>query len=316
VPMPTSPNTTMVASSAPSIKAADLNDDATYLSRIYAILGFTVPTVGVNAPQWAFVEEALRQRFSIDHNGFPGGKVNVLREGWQFPWQVNAAAAATPDLKWKVAAAAGGSRGFVQTLAPSITTPPYGGNLLSIGFGNGANTDVYSVGSGVQLVCAGMSAISWAIEFDLAPDGVGANGAQISAGLGDTQDINAAAEYLRFSKASAAANWTFECKSAAMAVTSLNATGVPPKLSATGLQRGKIEVHGSATPYGVFAGGAMVRAFLDDVLVATLNPSLPSTLVIPTTPLYLGFYGACTVALGSCGTLYVGKTTLATNTMA
>lgn len=310
--MPESPNETYVGGSTPSIKAATQNDLQTYLSRLYAILGFSVPTVGTVADQFAFVEEQLRKRFVIDHNGFPGGKARLTTTDWDFGWLTNVNAATSPDGRW-VVTAAGGLRNFVVVSAPS-SSAPYGGRLLSLGFGTGDATNLYAVAEAGQSVCADVSTVSWRAEFDVAMDAIGANNADHIVGLSAGQSPEGATEYIWFRKQSAQTNWFCEIKQGAGVALS-NSSGVAPHIPSSGLQRLKIEVHGSATPYGVANGGhATVRFFIDDAPVQTYVDGTGGV-VVPTTAMYRAMSGQCTNAAGPGATLTVGRLTLASNSM-
>lgn len=264
------------------------------------------PTTLSTLPQWRFHDAALNARFLVDHNGFPTGRLNLMREEWLFV-QASTSTPANPLSSyplWKTtisgtSAAFGGAGAFGVSL--------YGGrtaNLQPLNAATGAKSFIATTN---QLIDPSKTRVTWSLEWDAAPDAVGANGTTIYIGMSSAQDPSAAASgFAWFKKASTDTNWQCQCGQGAPGgtVTNTDSGVVPvPESSGNGLQRFKIELHGSATVYGA----QRVMFYIDDALVATITTN------IPTVTQYLAFGGITTATSGTMHDISIGTITLDNN---
>lgn len=270
----------------------------------FKVLGIPVtltsPSTTDDLPQLVVKDAAGHVRAVIvDHNGLPTkGRVNHFREEWKVLLSsITAGGIVSGNPMWFLTVA--GAPGGLITQAPRTF---YGGTVANIGVLN-TLANKMAVASGLQLVNPSNADATWVLEYDLAPDAIGANGFTFWHGLSGSKDPNAPASgYAWFRKANGDTNW--QCETNDGATTTTVNSAVAPTVDTAALQRFRIELHGASSPYG-----AMVRFFINETLVAT------STTHLPTAVQYVVFAGLCTAA-GTAHELMVGTVSLSSNRFA
>lgn len=267
---------------------------------VYNALGLqsSYPPSTGDAPQVSLQNSASNLRAVLcDHNGlFTMGRINHFREEWKASFSTSSGGAISADPAWFLTVA--GSPGSTLTQAPPSF---YGGNVVNLGVLNTTNNKI-ALATSMQVANPSNTAASWVLEYDLAPDAIGSNGFTYWHGFSGSKDPNSPASgYAWFRKSNGDTNW--QCETNDGATTTTVGTSVAPTTDSTALQRFRIEIHGSATPYGA----ATVRFFINETLVAT------STTHLPTAAQYVTFAGLCTAGPGTGHELMVGTVSLSSN---
>lgn len=207
-------------------------------NRMLEIQHADTPTIAnpVYSPLQSFFDSANNRRVVRDHLGFDNSRVE------------------TTVLDW-----------VTHTLTPTAT----GTAVVNVSY------DVFKKGPGVSMLVAAnndsiffesgylfgttvdgdhVSILEW--EIDTSGNLTGTPGLTVEAGYKHDQSLPSTEDYVKFSKTSASANWQFMTRSTAL--TFSQDTGV----TATGVQRFRIEWYGANHP-----GGARALGYIDGVLV-------------------------------------------------
>lgn len=225
--------------------------------------GASPTTFGADTPILSSKNSAGNSRaVLVDHNGlFTMGRVSHRREEWWTSFSIAGASTAvvSANQTWfvtQVGAAAQTQTAIETTGSNIVVLQP--SNVLNNKSAIATNQTVMYPGSTVTSV----------FECEAAFDQVGANSLTGWIGFCGAKDPTApAGGFAWFKRASTDTNW--RCQTNDGATTNDLDSGVAPT---TAYQRFRIEVHGSATPYGA----ATVRFFINEALVQTSTSNLPT----------------------------------------
>lgn len=246
-----------------------------FIAYLMKLLNGQLPVApgGANAdkPQlMPYANGASNPRWLVSHNGFPGGPINVFREQWMAGQNTSAAGLLINNPVWYMEYTnAGGAPSWQQG---QVSGSLYAGTFSKLNLASTLNNAVLL--SSTPIFNPACTFASWELKADFAMDTVGANNATFWVGLSGTSDYRTpgASGYLWFKKTSGVTNW--QCEANDGASTTTQDSGVPPLAFGTGgMQRLRIEYHGSTTPYGANTA----RFFINDVLVKTYTTNLPIT---------------------------------------
>lgn len=305
-----------LTSQFPAEDGNDIQDGITWLfNGIRTIRGLIVGGAGAavftrtaDSPILLAKNSAENARWLIDHNGLPGGRIELLDE----KWLLTQAATATPANPlssyplWMTTISGASSQFNGAGTFPADQR--YGGRYVDLQPLNvtvGAKSFISTTN---KLVDPTKTAISFVLDFDGGVDAVGANGYTTYLGLSATQDPTATTTgFVWLKKASTDTNWQAQCGTGTpgAGTTTTVDTGVAAIAAGSGFQRFRIELHGSTTPYGAVTA----RFCVDD------NPFVSITTNIPTALLYLAF-GATITSAGTAHDVTVGRIALAQNLFA
>lgn len=210
-------------------------------------------------------------RSVVDHNGYPTGRRSEFREEWANSMASQSATAnpITNNPKWQVTIANG------ATLALSGTSTAYPASAVQLAATSAANSKG-SLATANALFSSSGTLHSIVVEFELALGLATVAGQAAHFGIGNNADFSASVSYAWF-RVSGTGHWL--CETAAGAAPTSVDSGATPVVGAdpSGGQLFRVELHGSASPYGqcalFFVNGAPVA-------VSTTNiPSVTSLLI-------------------------------------
>lgn len=208
--------------------------------------------------QWR--DAAGNGRMLIDHNGYFGGKRFEFREDWiaNLPTLLSSALPITTLQRWQATIAGGASTGIGEAGATAYPMPML---FLNTTPTSGSSVKVYTACRVVVPIA--YSSVVWEIDvFISSTSGTW----DLLCGLG-----NATTQYTLFGFGSGNANVL--CKASSGAAAPDVNTGVTVASLVGTLARLRIEIHGTASPYG---SPARAFYFLNDVLVGVITTNLPT----------------------------------------
>lgn len=246
---------------------------ADYLSYLYtnvasANRGWTPPSSSVDTAQASFQDSAGHVRGTVDHNGYPGGgRISVIDECWNA--SVSASASQSPltnNPRWQAWTTT--STTFNTVAASAAYPSPY----IQVSTTATLNSRG-SILSAIQLIHSSATMLSFATEADIGTLLVGDS----YWGLSSNVDFTVNQHFVRFRQSQGTANWQAECRDAVTTTTVDTGVAVTSNGDPTAF-RMRIELHGSASPYG-----AKARFFINGTRVAEITTHLPAA------TLYLAF---------------------------
>lgn len=253
----------------------------------------TQGVTGNDAPQVKRLDSAGNVRQVDDHNGYTMGRNMVVQENWIY--SIGTVTTGAPTMisgtPWQVYVATGNG-GSVTISNPSTAYPA---PMLSLNIPNALQQIILSSAIPVVAAASFVSAVlEWEMGQSFAP-----TLSTVAVGLNDNP-TGGSGEITISSLAGGA--WTANTHSGSSGTST--GTGVTTALSATPNTRCRIELHGSASPYGTLTA----RFFVNETLVAI-------TTNVPTTALYLHISYITSGATGGTGALTVGPMRLVVNRM-
>lgn len=249
---------------------------AEYVNYLFGRLGdfvgwlLTIPTTASDVPQYVYQDAAGNNRMVFDHNGYPtGGRISQFREEWPYianplaPPQSQVVWAGTP---WTYNVATGGS---IVVSPPSAS---YNARYLTL-------TPPSSLATGTslwgpQLFLSNMAGMSAVVEFELGMNAAAAGVASKTDcwfGLQDGTDApDTDQNVIVLHKLSTAAN--YESYSLVAGVPHTATTVTPPTAGTFPTDKVRIEIQGSASPYGAYQARFFINGALVNTVVAANLP--------------------------------------------
>jgi hypothetical protein len=244
-----------------------------------------------NNAQYLAKDSAGNVRSVIDHIGYRVGRFTEWRENWS--WYNNSLTTAT---NYPTAYGPWNAQSITANCSISTVSPANQGdanptsNVIRLLAATAVNTNAARLFT-TYGIFSPQTFVSCVLEWDMAMTGIGANNVTYAVGWASTTNSALSSCAAGFVKRSTDTNW--------QAVTggggTITDTGVAPSLSNN--QRFRIELHGSATPFGTEA-----LFFINDVLVATITTNVP----VGTTDLYLQIAMDVTGTTAANQSLWVG----------
>lgn len=209
----------------------------------------TVAAPGADTPRARFYDGAGNLRWIVDHNGYPMGR----RCEWRKEWYSisDGSMFLQPD-----SVTAGGNANYPANIARKNGGTTNGTNYVAL-------TNF--------LTHLGFTGLSLVLEMELAFSTLLATNTLLFAGLLDGTGPIGAPHVIGFQRAGGDTNWQGVLTGAA----SID-LGVAPASGTTPTQRLRLEVHGSASPYGSGSNGK-VRFFVNEVLRGEIAVSVRRT---------------------------------------
>jgi hypothetical protein len=248
----------------------------------------TIPTTASDAPQYVYQDASSNTREVFDHNGYRSGRTTEFRESWFFSTSITAAGStAYPHSNGPWNASISGTHSTVATLAggggPIVGDSPVMQLVIS---GSGVTNDSAGFG-GKQALFQPQTYVSAVLEFEITLATAGANNMTVTAGWNTSPGAASVTSFAQFMKRSTDINWQASTDGGGGSPTIVD-TGVVALASSLIFCR--VEVHGSASPYG-----QCCRFFLNGTLVATITTTQPQTATNPMSPCF------AIVATGNAG---------------
>lgn len=247
-----------------------LNNHAAWIDCIDAIGTFTPPSTVIDVPQLSIKDSAGNVRSVVGHGGYLMGRRFDVRENWQYSTGT-VSTSQTP-----IATAPMWSSSLLTgTIVPQSPTALYPSPFLQINSGTPAGTVrgvLYSANAIVHTGFTGLALVlEWEAGVTVVSDSI--HVCQNFMGLSDVfaPPVVNSGNYIlfRYLADGGHVNWLADTCSGGTA-TSVD-TGVLVTTDIAPKQRFRIEVYGSATPYG-----SMVRFFINESLVATTTTNISS----------------------------------------
>jgi hypothetical protein len=204
-------------------------------------------------------------RSIIDHNGYPTGRRSEFREEWanSLGSQSVTANPITNNPKWQVTIANS------ATLALAGTTTTYPAQTIQLSATSAASSKC-SLATANALFSSSGTLHSIVVEFELALGLAAVAGQAAHFGIGNNADFSSSVSYAWF-RVSGTGHWL--CETAAGGAATSVDSGVTPVVGSdpSGGQLFRVELHGSASPYGQCA-----LFFINGALVAVSTTNIPS----------------------------------------
>lgn len=295
-----------IAGTGPTLKSLQIDGTGGSASTVPAAQLKIAPAVLSTTPLALFANSAGNTRYMIDHNGFPDGRISTFKEDWNIV-QGSSSTSANPLSNYPMwmttISGAGASFAGAGTMS-SV----YGGHVVDIRHGsttNGAKVFVATTNKMMDPTC---TFASWVLEFDAAFDAVGANSVTAYLGLSSAQDPTAATSgFMWFTKRSTDTNWQAQCGTTTPGGTvTTSDTGVAATASGSGLQRFRLEYHGSTTPFGAAT------------VLFSVNDSSPISITsnVPTAQMNIAFGTTLTATAGTSLDFFLGSVNFVWNRFA
>lgn len=253
-----------------------------------------IPTTSSYSPQTLWQDASGNNRFLVDHNGLPGGKIVQQWEDWSgYTGGASLNSTTTPisGIAWDLTVGNGAGSNSIAIATPSSA---YGSNSWTTTPGTNAS-DSYVIATHRPVFNAA-TFLDYVVEFDFQMSAVGANNVTFRNGLLSTAGPSPGnADGAYFEKASTDTNW--KCITADGTTKNTIDSGVAP--SAATFQRFRIEYHGSATAYGAVT----ILFFINGTKVATSLANPPRTSGTPCYTVFQGVRSAANAVTGIVGSV-------------
>jgi hypothetical protein len=235
----------------------------------------TLPTTASDLPQYVYQDAAGNTRFVVDHNGYPmGGRISQFREEWAYSTQPGAGTGiAWSGTPWTTDIATGGS------IANTVPSASYNARYLTLT--PPTTLSFSSVIWGPVLFLANTPGMTAVMEFEFGMNAAAAGTASKTSywvGLQDgNDDPSTNQNVITLYKGYNQANWQTITLAAGTPHTTALSVPMAPTAGAFPTDRMRIELQGSASPYGAY----QARFFVSDTLVATVAAgSLPGAVTL------------------------------------
>lgn len=238
----------------------------------------TLPTTASDAPQYIYQDSAGNARSLVDHNGYPMGRRNEWRQEWNT--LTDGRMTVAPD----------------SVINGDVTYP----SLIAKKNGGTTNLTPYAARSNM-LAHFGFTGISFVLETEIAVSTLAATNTWIFVGLSSDANVVSATNNIGFMY-QLSGNWRAYSTSGGVGGLSTD-LGVAPAVGTVPTQRLRLEVHGSASPYG-----SKARFFVNDVRVGEFALTIPSAA--------MGLWAGSTITGGASSgatDTYIGSTLAAWN---